>query len=266
MNGSYRPFQATLTPPGLGQLGLSLEIRQPAAVLAGVVFSYLQIKATRPTPYPIVPDGTQALYLSQEGTLLGGALTVSTEIALLQPGEYFGLWFYPGALRHFYRLDLSEISNQFVDAAEFACSELSRLHDEVYRQKGFSDRSAECEKFLLRRYRNTPLDRFGHALSLTYGDFGRTRVDQIANEVGWSSRHLNRQFLLHTGLTTKTFSSVIRAQHVLKKLYCDPRTSMSAQIGMSYYDQAHFIKEFRKLYRSTPGQLAAKYMSDIYNR
>lgn len=266
MSELYTPFQPTLTKSGLLQLGLSIEAKAPCEALRGVVHSYLQIKADRRTPYPVLPDGTQAIYISPQGAMIGGALTETREVPLLQPGKYFGIWFYPGALRHLFALNLSEITGQFVDKEYFQCRAFFQLHSKIYDYEAFNDRASICERWVLGRYAKKQDTRFDYALSIIYQSFGGEKVGTIANKVGWSSRHLNRQFLEHTGLNTKVFSQIVRAQSLCKQLYFGSTGSMNAPLELAYYDQSHLIKEFKKYFNSTPGEFVNKYMSDFYNR
>ncbi|HED33141.1 MAG TPA: hypothetical protein ENJ08_02840 [Gammaproteobacteria bacterium] len=163
---NYTPFQLTLTQSGLHQHGLSLKVKSPCEALDGRVHFYLQIKAQRQTPYPVIPDGTQAIYISPQGAITGGAQTEIRDIQLLQPGDYLGIWFYPGALRYFFDINLSEISDQFVDAKYFECSRFTQLHKDIYRYNTFDERVNVCEKWLLSRYSQKPATRFDKALSL----------------------------------------------------------------------------------------------------
>jgi len=243
-----------------------MEAKDPCDALKGIVHLYLQIKAERKTPYPVMPDGTQAVYISPQCSMIGGALTEARDIPLLQPGEYFGIWFYPGALRHLFDLNLSEISGQIVDEKYFQCHSFLQLHNEIYKYKGFTERAGVCEKWLLNQYSQQPATRFDYALSLIYQSLGGERVGNIADKVGWSSRHLNRQFLNHTGLSTKAFSQVVRVQNLCKQLYLSSTDSLKVSLDLRYYDQPHLIKEFRKHFNLTPGEFINQYMSDFYNR
>lgn len=78
-------------------------------------------------------------------------------------------------------------------------------------------------------------------------------------DIGLSSRQLRRLFNFYIGDTAKTFSKVVRFQHIL-------RANPSKQglhenklfYSAGYYDQAHFIKEFKNLYGITPGKAFGK--------
>jgi AraC-like DNA-binding protein len=233
--------------------------------LTGIVHSYLQVNATSPTPYPVMPDGTQAIFFSCQGSLIGGALSRMRELQLLQTGEYFGIRFYPGALRHFFKLDLAEITDQFADSGYFPSREFRILHEQIYQHHGFHERALRCEQWLLRNYNPAPVTHFDQALSLIYQSMGNIRMQQLSELVGWSSRHLSRVFRLHTGLEAKNFSQIIRIQNVCKRLYQAPEYLLSSALELGYFDQSHLIKDFRKRLSSTPGAFIHRFMSDFYN-
>jgi len=266
MSEIYKPFQLTLTHQGLATFGLKLEIIKACDSFRGIVYSYLQITANKPTPYPVVPDGTQAIYISPNGSMVGGAQTQAQDVQLLQPGEYFGIWFYPGALRHFFSNDLCEITGRQADANFLQCSHFSRLHIDIYRYKTFSERAFVCEQWLLNRYAPKTDSKFDHALYLICQSFGGRSVSQVADCVGWSTRHLNRQFLHYTGLSTKTFSQIIRVQYACKKMFLGLNNPTKKIPELGYYDQPHLIKEFRKHLATTPRAFFSRFMSDSSNR
>jgi AraC-like DNA-binding protein len=265
MNELYAPFQPTLTEAGLERFKLSLEYSPASKILRGVVHSYLQINAAKPTPYPIMPDGTQAVFVSPHGSKISGAQTQACDIQILQPGDYFGIRFHPGALRYFFDLNLSEISDQFVDSQYFPCRLFGELHKNIYRCLNFHERAQVCEQWLLRHFKPRPATQFDHALSLIYQAFGNIRIGELATMAGWSSRHLNRLFRLHTGLSTKTFAQTIRIQHVCKQLHITPRDSLNTALELGFFDQSHLIKDYKKRLLSNPSLYFERFMSDFYN-
>ncbi len=90
---TYPAFQPTLTAPGLERFGLTLEYSDPCKILRHAVHSYLQITEDRATPYPVIPDGTQAVFISPHGLQLSGAQSRVCDVQILQPGSYFGIRF-----------------------------------------------------------------------------------------------------------------------------------------------------------------------------
>lgn len=87
------------------------------------------------------------------------------------------------------------------------------------------------------------------------GRSGQVRVDALAFDAGMSARQLRRLFVDEIGLSPKHFCRVIRFRHSLSQLSRGRRADW-AQVALDcgYYDQAHFINEFRELSGFTPGE------------
>jgi len=106
------------------------------------------------------------------------------------------------------QVNLSDITNQFVDCHYFPCHKFAGLHNDIYQYQHFHERVHVCEQWLLQHFKPRPTTQFDQALSLIYQSFGTIKVAQLATMVGWSRRHLNRLFQRHTGLDTKIFSQI----------------------------------------------------------
>ena len=85
-------------------------------------------------------------------------------------------------------------------------------------------------------------------------NFGMVDVERDLN-TGISARQLRRLFEFYIGDTAKTFSKVVRFQNILKS---KPSSQSLRQnklfFDSGYYDQSHFIKEFKNFYGVTPSK------------
>lgn len=92
------------------------------------------------------------------------------------------------------------------------------------------------------------------AIDIILKNFGVIDVETDL-DTGISSRQLRRLFEFYIGDTAKTFSKVVRFQNILK---AKPSTQSLRQnklfFDMGYYDQSHFIKEFKNFYGVTPSK------------
>lgn len=88
---------------------------------------------------------------------------------------------------------------------------------------------------------------------------GRVPIAGLAEEVGWTRRHLLTRFREQIGLSPKTAARVIRLQRAMRLLYAPGRRRCLAAIALAtgYSDQAHLTREFRALTGATPVELAA---------
>jgi len=262
----FRSFQPTITRSGLANFGLTLKHSSPCDALKNVVHSYLQIKAEKATPYPVLPDGTQSIFISPHGSIIGGAQLQTRDMQILEAGEYFGIRFYSGALRHFFKIDLSEITDQYVGNEYFPCAFFHNLHELIYQQSDYHKRVNVCENWLMNNFQPQPNSRFDQALRLIYQSSGSVKINDLAKSVDCSSRHLSRSFQLHIGLNTKTFTKIIRIQHACRQLYITPRESLDSALALGFFDQSHLIKDFKKHLLSTPFDFSKRFRSDFYNQ
>jgi len=82
---------------------------------------------------------------------------------------------------------------------------------------------------------------------------GGARVGALADELGWSRRHLAVSFREQVGLPPKLYARILRFGHVLRRLdgEAEPRWAEIAY-DCGYYDQAHFNRDFRRFAGTTP--------------
>lgn len=253
MENFYQSFQPTLSAYGLKRFSLTLESVPPCSVLRGAVHSYLQVHASQATPYPIIPDGGQSIFISPKGSIIGGAQFRAYDFQILEAGTYFGIRFRPAALNQFFKLDLSDITDQFVDHHYFPCPQFADLHNKIYNNKCFNERARACEDWLLSLFKPLVDVKFNHALSLIYQSYGNLKVNQLVGLIGWSSRHLNRKFRMYTGLSTKAFIQTIRIQQACQELYLEPSSSLAVAHHLGFFDQSHLLKDYRRLLYSPGG-------------
>ncbi|MET9555335.1 helix-turn-helix domain-containing protein [Streptomyces sp. NPDC006645] len=73
---------------------------------------------------------------------------------------------------------------------------------------------------------------------------GRTRVDSLANEVGWSRKRLWSRFRSQVGLTPKTAARLVRFDHAAHLLAAGDTAAHVAAVS-GYVDQSHLHREVK---------------------
>ncbi|WP_370981044.1 helix-turn-helix domain-containing protein [Agaribacterium sp. ZY112] len=261
----YQPFQPTLSKAGLTKYGLDYQHTKPCAVLRPYIHSYLQISTTKATPYPIAADATQALFFSKNGVFFGGTQYAASELLLPEAGAYLGVHFYPGALRHFFKVNLQEVSGTYVDVNFLGCAKLAQLHHELFSHNSIIKRFHSLEQNLLAQFQPLKTDVIDFCLQQVFRFSSELRVQQLAQQAGLSSRHLNRKLTQATGLTSKRLLQTIKTQIAAKHFF--QQTSSTAELANQhgFYDQAHYINAFKSSFGLSPHNLRHSLMSDFSN-
>ncbi|MGO9262567.1 MAG: helix-turn-helix domain-containing protein [Bryobacteraceae bacterium] len=81
---------------------------------------------------------------------------------------------------------------------------------------------------------------------------GAVSMDELAGRAGLSPRQLRRVCLERTGLPPKFLARVLRFRHAQERLATNRRALADLALDCGYYDQAHFIHEFREFSGRTP--------------
>jgi len=82
---------------------------------------------------------------------------------------------------------------------------------------------------------------------------GESRIGSLAEQAGYSHKHLIDQFREHVGLPPRTVARILRFQRALGLIPRDGRPDFGrvAQ-DAGYFDQAHFNREFKEFAGMTP--------------
>ncbi|MFF3307411.1 helix-turn-helix domain-containing protein [Streptomyces sp. NPDC002952] len=89
---------------------------------------------------------------------------------------------------------------------------------------------------------------------------GRTRIEDLARETGWSRRHLERRFRCQIGLSLKGAAQIMRLQTALA-LRETGSTWSDAAAQAGYHDQPHFDRTFKAMTGRTPSAFYANRMA-----
>lgn len=91
-------------------------------------------------------------------------------------------------------------------------------------------------------------------------DSGIHRVEQVMSHSPWSVRTTQRVFRRYVGVPVKWVLCRYRLQNAALEIESDPAVDFAdLAVRLGWYDQAHFINDFRAMLGSTPGEYAATY-------
>jgi AraC-like DNA-binding protein len=85
---------------------------------------------------------------------------------------------------------------------------------------------------------------------------GNVQIADLADEVGWSPRHLTNRFAAEVGLRPKEAARVVRFDLVRRKIIPGVRLAEVAAQG-GYFDQSHLVRDFHAFAGCSPSQWLA---------
>jgi AraC-like DNA-binding protein len=124
------------------------------------------------------------------------------------------------------------------------------------------------ESFLVRMLRQHLETAVGFCVREIVNSCGLKSIQSLSQEVNLSRRQLERSFMATVGLSPKMFARIVRFQRALYRIENYHETSLTGiAYSSGYYDQSHFIKDFKEFSGLNPRQYLqadielAKYLS-----
>jgi AraC-like DNA-binding protein len=158
-------------------------------------------------------------------------------------------------------LPMDELSGQTVDLVDVLGADGRRLAEQLRETPSWRRRFSLMDQFLLRRQAvgPRPSPEVGWAWERLVTTRGAVPIGQIANEVGWSHRHLIARFRQQVGLRPKTAARLVRFNGVLRRLdERQPLTWGKIAADAGYADQAHLVRDFRQFTGTTPAEFRSR--------
>jgi AraC-like DNA-binding protein len=135
----------------------------------------------------------------------------------------------------------------------FSASVLGEIKERLSMANSDAERIAIVETLLLALLRNIPPDLMVYkALQLIHHSNGAIRIAELAEKLNTSQSPLEKRFRKIVGASPKKFASIVRIKSVIAALDGGDRDGAAFLAG--YYDQAHFIKDFKTFTADTPEQ------------
>ncbi len=246
----------------------------PHPDLASLVKCYWTLKVPppdEPQRQRIVPDGCIEMaflfgdpirrYLSDDEFVVGprqvviGQITRMATIEQVGSVDSFAIRFYPHGFASFVDMSLESLRDTEKGLEHFFGQEESRLlADSMDNAADAHERIDIAERFLRSRLSETPrvdaiVRKTIDAMIATKGsDAIKTLVED-----GATRRHLERAFRKKVGISPKQLGKVIRLQAALRMMIAQEGESLTdVAYESEYYDQAHFIKDFKEFTGVTP--------------
>lgn len=219
----------------------------------------------------IVPDGCMEMifhygeyyqqltidegWITQPRCFIFGQLTRPLEIKPSGKTGIFSVRFLPNGFLPFASMPIKEMENKAVSLERIFGKEVLKLEDQVIQAESAEQRITLVEDFLLAKLtdQHTIHKIINSTIETMMEAKGRLPVDEVAKMVKINRRQLERKFSEAIGLSPKQLSKTIRLQETIKNIYSKKYTKLTELAYQGdFFDQAHFIKDFKELTGMTP--------------
>jgi len=246
----------------------------PSGPTSRFIKCYWFLKDDSPTPaiQRIVPDGRPELIFNlgqpfesqkdgkwsrQPESFFAGQITGPLLIRPGGPARMFGMRFHPHGARQLLGLPIRELTDSVIalgDLSQALLRQLERLHD----LRSLAQQILALDQTMQLFAQQPAEPRVSHAVQEFECTGGLMSVSTVANQVGLSSRQLERLFRDAVGIPPKLFCRMQRFQGVFRAIESNSPEWVNVAVDCGYYDQAHLIHDFREFSGKTPASLLTR--------
>lgn len=177
----------------------------------------------------------------------------------IQPVGYvhtFAASFYPYGFSNFISEPIKNLRNKETAITTlFDVNEAIHLEQNIINAVNTMDRITILEAFLFSKLakRSVIESIVKTTVECLISNNGNITINKIVNADQNQKRQLERQFLEVVGISPKQLSKLVRLQTALKLLANQEDSLTNIAYKSNYYDQSHFIKDFKEFTGVKPG-------------
>ena len=197
----------------------------------------------------------------QPRCFLYGQITTTLEIAPTGNTGIFSARFHPHGLTPLLNIKVDKLANKATPLINVFGKSTEQLEKNILFSNNTIERINFIEKYFLKILGNQ--QNADHILNNCISEIliakGNISVNQLAANSDTHRRKLERLFKSQVGLSPKQLSKAVRLQALIKRLHTKEFTNLTdLAYEYGYFDQAHFIKDFREFTGISPKQFFAE--------
>ncbi len=209
------------------------------------------------TPFTMRFADTEAA--EQPVSLLVSQTRRFVEIEPAGAGGFVAVRFHPWGAHQFLPVPMLDVADRATPAdVVWRRADVREIEERIEAAATDEERVDVLQAFLLRRlerHRKPDISGLVRALWRTPPP---VRIDRMADSLGIGQRRLERTFETSLGMTPKHLTRLARFLRACQRLREAPEARLTGiAYDAGFYDQAHFIHEFRTFAGMTPGKFAA---------
>lgn len=240
----------------------------PCNTLRPYVKQFVIAEQAHAEAYRVIPGASMVLGFQYRGKLdlIGVGKTEALATAgitglmdtyrMFRNSENIGtvlVYFTETGASHFFKIPLNELFAESISLDTFIpASVLENTNEQLASADTDLKRIGVIENFLISELNFSTEDKLvSEAVKLIKASGGTIRITDLATQLCTSQSPLEKRFRKIVGATPKKFASIIRLQNLINS---NGKSQSMTELGYAagYFDQSHFIKDFRKFTGETP--------------
>ncbi|SFD58428.1 transcriptional regulator, AraC family [Chitinophaga sp. CF118] len=165
--------------------------------------------------------------------------------------------FHPGMAYKFIQVPMHILSDTTTALDDIWDCMAAEIEDKLAGSSNNEMRVSLAQQYLFKELANGKDDlQIAHCLRQVRLSGGLITVGRLVSDTGFSQRHFSRKFQEYVGLSPKEYLRVSRFILSLDHLKKYPVISLTeVAYNSGYYDQAHFIRDYKDYTGYTPGEV-----------
>ncbi|AGK53962.1 helix-turn-helix domain-containing protein [Bacillus sp. 1NLA3E] len=223
------------------------------------LFYQFKTDTSIPTFLSLIPDGCFDILFCCHPNFPSAFLWTSPLHRRKQPEfkkdcEYFGVRFFPEQSILKVNYPMEELLDKQIPLFDVMSGNKSII-ERIASGESFCERIEQFEQFLISTRFKMGKDQnmVEFAIHQIYASRGQLNICDLSTSIGYSQQYIRRKFEEYIGFSPKQFCQVVKFQNSLDMVLVKDKSELYDVIYENgYYDQAHFIKEFKKFIQLTP--------------
>lgn len=246
---------------------------KPCKLLSGFVECYWTALADKP-PFreqeSLIPDGTIELMFNfgdnysqikngqkkiVKGSHIIGIRKHTLKISQTDKQNFFSVRFKLGGIYPLINIPIYDIANEFLELDLLRNNNFNELEEKLYEAGTASKRIEIMETYLLRKIYNKSYEAYNFVDACKKFLLRNPSLDikTLADKFGTNYKNLERKFQKVIGLTPSELLKIRRFNNAVFSMYsCKYNSLTDIAYKCGYFDQSHFIREFKQLTAFSP--------------
>lgn len=229
-----------------GELKETTNIESPPSALGSLVFNFKERYSISNHKYKnqLVPN-----------CFIAGQALSSYTLHLIGEIGIAGIVFKPATIFHLFGIPMYEMVNERICFSEICSKSCENLTKKLRKTSNSEKKIIDLEKYIIDTLKqsNYGTPEIIKSANDIFNKKGQINITEILDNVPMSRRNFERKFLSEVGVSPKTYAKIRRFGYTCSLMAGNREINlMDVLCQGGYYDQSHFIKDFKYFAGRTP--------------